>query len=152
MLRATVVVTSACLGIVSFGGVSGHAQVTQSSKVVVAPQASVASVSVMQNVGFAPFTLRPVKGRAPALRLLISLDRPAQPSRSTPSRAHTRSKKRALAGAIAGGAGGFFASGFLGAHIEGDRCDCDDPGVRGFLIGAPIGALVGAIAGGKFLF
>ena len=21
----------------------------------------------------------------------------------------------------------FFAGGFLGAHIEGDRCDCDDP-------------------------
>lgn len=95
MLRATVVVTSACLGIVSFGGVTGHAQVTQSSKVVVAPQASIASVSVMQNVDFAPFTLRPVKRRAPALRLLIPLDRFAQPSRST-RQEFTRDRRNAL--------------------------------------------------------
>ena len=53
---------------------------------------------------------------------------------------------------ILGSVGGFFAGGFLGAHIEGDRCNCDDPGVRGFLIGAPIGALAGVIVGGKLLF
>jgi hypothetical protein len=57
-----------------------------------------------------------------------------------------------VAGAIAGGVAGFFGGGFLGAHIEGDRCDCDDPGVRGFLMGAPVGAAAGAIAGGKFVF
>lgn len=75
-----------------------------------------------------------------------------QAPRSNRSGARPRSKKRIVAGAIAGGVGGFFAGGFLGAHIEGDRCDCDDPGVRGFLTGAPIGAVAGAIAGAKFVF
>jgi hypothetical protein len=72
--------------------------------------------------------------------------------RSNRSGTRGRSKKRIVAGAIAGSVGGFFAGGFLGAHIEGDRCDCDDPGVRGFLIGAPIGAVAGGIFGAKVLF
>lgn len=62
-----------------------------------------------------------------------------------------RSLGRQILGGAAGGVGGFFGGGFLGAKIEGDRCDCDDPGLMGFLIGAPIGALVGAILGVKFL-
>jgi len=152
MLKAVVVVTIACLGSVSFGGITGQAQVTQGRTVVVAPQASVSSVNFMQTIEVARFTLRPVKGGTLALRLSVPLDRFSQASRSKPSKAHTRSKKRIFAGAIAGAVGGFFAGGFLGAHIEGDRCDCDDPGVRGFLIGAPTGAVLGAIAGGKFLF
>jgi hypothetical protein len=76
----------------------------------------------------------------------------SQASRSNRSGAHSRSKKRIIAGAIAGGIGGFFGGGFLGAHIEGDRCNSDDPGVRGFLIGAPIGAVAGGILGAKFIF
>ena len=94
--------TSACLGIVSCG-VTGHAQVTQNNKVVVAPQASVASDNFMETVDFARFTLRTVKGGTLALRLSVPLDRLSQASRSNPSKAHTRSKKRILAGAIAGG-------------------------------------------------
>jgi glucose/arabinose dehydrogenase len=81
-----------------------------------------------------------------------SSDRILQAPSSTRSKARARSTKRIVAGAIVGGVGGFFAGGFLGAHIEGDRCNCDDPGVRGFLIGAPIGAVTGAIAGAKKLF
>ena len=50
----------------------------------------------------------------------------------------------------AAGAGGFFGGGFLGAAIEGDSCNCDDPGFKGFLIGAPIGAAVGSILGWRF--
>ena len=46
--------------------------------------------------------------------------------------------------------GGFFAGGFIGARIEGHSCGCDDPGLRGFLIGAPIGAILGGIAGAKW--
>ena len=30
-------------------------------------------------------------------------------------------------------------------RIEGDGCNCDDPGLKGALIGAPIGAAVGAL-------
>ena len=51
----------------------------------------------------------------------------------------------ATIGAIAGMAGG----GYLGVKIEGDRCHCDDPGLAGFLIGAPIGAIVGGVVGFK---
>ena len=98
------------------------------------------------------FVLPPVDvaGRptGPALRS----DRFLQAPSSTRSRARARSNKRIVAAAIVGGVGGFFAGGFLGAHIEGDRCNCDDPGVRGFLIGAPIGTVAGAIAGAKGLF
>ena len=79
-------------------------------------------------------------------------DKSLQPPASTQPGGRGRSKKRIVAGAIVGSVGGFFAGGFLGAHIEGDRCDCDDPGVRGFLIGAPSGALAGGIFGAKFLF
>ena len=43
------------------------------------------------------------------------------------------------------GLGGFFAGGFIGAAIEGDRCNCDDPGFKGFLIGLPIGTAAAAI-------
>lgn len=48
---------------------------------------------------------------------------------------------------VLGGVGGFYAGAFLGAAIEGDSCRCDDPGLKGALIGAPIGALVGASVG-----
>jgi hypothetical protein len=152
MLKATAAVTIACLGMISVGGVAGHAQGPQRNKGVVAPEASVESVGFIQNVDFAPFTLRAVQGGTPGLRPAIPLGRFSQASTSNRSRPPARSKKRIIAGAIAGGVGGFFGGGFLGAHIDGDRCSCDDPGVRGFLIGAPIGAVVGSLLGAKFLF
>jgi hypothetical protein len=61
-----------------------------------------------------------------------------------------RSTGRKVLGGILGGVGGFFGGGFLGAAIEGDRCECDDPGFVGFLIGAPTGAVIGTIVGVKF--
>ena len=64
------------------------------------------------------------------------------------------SRKRSVARRILGGAlgatGGLFAGGFLGAVIEGDRCNCDDPGLMGALIGAPVGAVTGGILGAVF--
>ena len=42
------------------------------------------------------------------------------------------------------------AAAYLGAFIEGDRCHCDDPGLKGALIGAPVGAVTGGILGAKF--
>jgi hypothetical protein len=59
--------------------------------------------------------------------------------------------RRVLGGAV-GGVGGFFGGGYLGSWIEGDRCECDDPGLMGAVIGAPIGAAVGAWLGQKWLF
>jgi hypothetical protein len=152
MLKATAAVAIACLGMISLGVVAGHAQVTHGSKGVVAPEASVESVRFGQYARFDPFTVQAVTSETPALRLAIPLRRSSQPSRSNRSGPHARSKARIIAGAIAGAVGGFFGGGFLGAHIEGDRCNCDDPGVRGFLIGAPIGAVAGGIVGAKFLF
>jgi len=71
--------------------------------------------------------------------------RPVNPARPVPvnSRASLSRTKRGLLTAAAG-FGGFFAGGYLGAAIEGDRCNCDDPGLTGFLIGAPLGAALAA--------
>jgi hypothetical protein len=63
-----------------------------------------------------------------------------------------RSVRRKVLGAIVGATAGLFAGGYLGAIIEGDRCDCDDPGLVGALIGAPVGTVAGGILGYKFLF
>ena len=52
--------------------------------------------------------------------------------------------KRGVLTALAG-FGGFFAGAYLGAAIEGDRCNCDDPGLVGALIGMPVGAASAAI-------
>jgi hypothetical protein len=38
------------------------------------------------------------------------------------------------------------------AAIEGDRCHCDDPGLVGALVGAPVGMAAGSILGWHFLF
>ncbi len=66
----------------------------------------------------------------------------------SPGKRH-RSITRKVAGGIIGAFGGFFGGGFLGAKIE-RPCHCDDPGLRGFIIGAPIGAVIGGILGAKF--
>ena len=66
--------------------------------------------------------------------------------RQQASSAHTG--RRVLWTAI-GAAGGFFAGGYLGAWIENtvDPCGCDDPGLKGALIGIPIGAIAGGVTG-----
>ncbi len=84
---------------------------------------------------------------APAIRFETRVTPLAAPVVSR--RAESPSKlKRAMWASLAG-VGGFFGGGFLGAKLEPD-CNCDDPGLRGFLIGAPIGAATGAILGWKF--
>jgi hypothetical protein len=72
------------------------------------------------------------------------------PAFQASSGSRQRSTGRKVAGGVIGAVGGFFGGGFLGAAIEGDRCDCDDPGLVGFLIGAPIGSVIGGIVGVKF--
>lgn len=65
----------------------------------------------------------------------------------SPGRRH-RSITRKVVGGVIGTFGGFLGGGFLGAKIE-RPCHCDDPGLRGFIIGAPIGAVIGGILGAK---
>ena len=77
---------------------------------------------------------------------------PLQRAASRPARRQdSRGPGRIIAGAAVGALAGFFAGGYIGAGLEPD-CNCDDPGLKGFLIGAPTGAVVGGILGGKFLF
>lgn len=78
--------------------------------------------------------------------------RAPRPAAQPAARGRRRSPGRVIAGAAVGAAGGFFAGAYLGAAIDGDCGGCDDPGFKGFLIGAPIGAVAGGILGGKFLF
>ena len=85
-----------------------------------------------------------------ATGVVLSQQRPAYPG-AQPSQPRKRSGTRKVLGGVAGGVGGFFLGGYLGAKIEGDSCNCDDPGFKGFLIGLPIGAGVGAFLGAKFL-
>ena len=62
--------------------------------------------------------------------------------------AHQRSSRaKQIAGAAIGAIGGFLIGGRLGAWLEGNSCHCDDPGLQGFLIGAPVGAGIGAVLG-----
>jgi hypothetical protein len=68
----------------------------------------------------------------------------ARPERRTP--------RQRILGAIVGGVGGFFAGGYTGAWIEGDRCHCDDAGLKGAVIGSSVGAAVGGVLGGLYLF
>jgi len=53
---------------------------------------------------------------------------------------------RKVAGAVVGVVGGFFAGGLIGASLD-RNCRCDDPGLQGFIIGAPIGAIAGGVLG-----
>jgi hypothetical protein len=54
--------------------------------------------------------------------------------------------ERRVWGAVVGGLVGFVAGGLIGAAID-RHCACDDPGLKGFIVGAPIGAVGGAVLG-----
>ena len=71
-------------------------------------------------------------------------------AQTTAASGRKRSVARRILGGAIGATGGLFAGGYLGATIEGDRCNCDDPGLMGALIGAPVGAVTGGILGALF--
>src|SRR5262245_30121926 len=112
MLKAALVVTMAFIATGSVGGIRVHAQVAQSSNVVVEPQPSADGVTFIKpNVNLDLFTLWPVKDARRATRPAVRSDRFLQGPMSNRSGARARSTKRIVAGAIAGGVGGFFAGG-----------------------------------------
>jgi hypothetical protein len=61
-------------------------------------------------------------------------------------RTRLNSGPRKVAGAVVGVVGGFVAGGLIGASLD-RNCRCDDPGLQGFVIGAPIGAIAGGVLG-----
>jgi hypothetical protein len=77
---------------------------------------------------------------------------PALPAAAVAPARGKRSAARVATGIVLGAAAGTFAGGFVGYKIERGfaDCRCDDPGLRGLIIGAPVGAVIGAIVGGKF--
>jgi hypothetical protein len=87
----------------------------------------------------------------PSIKLNLRLQSAAS-STSTQFAAARRQRSTAqrIATSIFGAVGGFFLGGYTGASIEGQSCECDDPGFKGFVIGAPIGAVVGGILGAKW--
>ena len=60
-----------------------------------------------------------------------------------------RAAQKITAG-VALGVAGFFAGGLVGGALD-NNCRCDDPHLRGIVIGASIGAVVGAIMGVSIL-
>ena len=103
----------------------------------------------------APDTFRPDRAKSLKLDFRSAPGAFSEVARNTsagqPSKAAFQTRKhstaRKIIGAAVGAFGGFFLGGYAGAAIEGDRCNCDDPGLQGFLIGAPVGAVAGGIFG-----
>jgi hypothetical protein len=76
----------------------------------------------------------------------------ARRAQAGPAPRARRGVGKRILGGIAGGVGGFFAGAYIGAAIDGECGGCDDPGLKGALIGMPIGAAIGAWAGQRWLF
>jgi hypothetical protein len=98
-------------------------------------------------------SVQPIRDAVTAIDVRAVPDRPAANASAQGREAgRERSVTRRVLGGAVGAAAGFFGGGYLGAAIEGDGCHCDDPGLKGALIGAPIGAVTGGILGAMFLF
>jgi len=79
----------------------------------------------------------------------VRLDLPSTPGRNVTPQVRFQQQNQVSKGTkvkagVVGGVAGFFVGGILGGILE-PPCGCDDPGLKGVSIGAPIGALIGAI-------
>lgn len=74
---------------------------------------------------------------------------PGQQSPSLPTGPRARPVKRKVLFGVIGAVAGGFIGGAVGAAIEGNSCACDDPGLQGWMIGAPIGSTLGALVAVK---
>ena len=68
------------------------------------------------------------------------------PPTHRPRRSSNYRMAQRIATAVGMGLAGFWVGGKVGATLEGN-CTCDDPGLKGFMIGAPIGAVTGVTLG-----
>jgi len=83
---------------------------------------------------------------APDSRPIVAPQWQPMPTPRRPTGHHRRSLANPIIRGVLGGIGGFYAGGMLGAALE-PNCRCDDPGLNGFIIGAPIGAVAGSVFG-----
>jgi hypothetical protein len=84
----------------------------------------------------------------PPRPLIAPLWQPTAATAQRWSQPRPESLIRGIIGGVIGGVGGFYLGGVVGAGLQ-PACWCDDPGLTGFLIGAPIGTVAGAIIGAK---
>ena len=89
--------------------------------------------------GGQPKQLLPATGVS--LHQIARFPRKQQKRRSSPYNLAQR-----VTAAVVMGFAGFWVGGKFGATLEGN-CSCDDPGLQGFVIGAPIGAAAGVTLG-----
>jgi hypothetical protein len=89
----------------------------------------------------------PKELRAPAAGRARVGDSRVQTVSSSPTAGAGPSPLKRVLWGVVGGVGGFFGGGTLGYKIDrlGRTCGCDDPGLKGLVIGALIGAPTGAI-------
>jgi hypothetical protein len=101
---------------------------------------------------FTPITTAPgpVWSFAPAAPATEPAGVRREPAQPMPMGAAGSGKGSKAARVILGAVGGLVAGAYLGAAIEGNRCACDDPGLAGGLIGAPLGAAAGGILAWRF--
>src|SRR5262249_19887438 len=86
-----------------------------------------------------------IQNLPPTIGVVASRQTALQPSIVFPFPRHSRVARRAIVGLAT--LGGMVAGTYLGTHIENRYfpCHCDDPGLKGFLIGAPAGAIAAGV-------
>jgi hypothetical protein len=142
--RAIALTLAGVLGL----GATGFAQTTE-----LAPSPSRVPDALARPIPQVTFDARELDLRQAVVAQNGVVQRPApgnarsQQRMRPPASGHRGSRARRVAGAAIGAIGGFFLGGALGAALEGDSCNCDDPGLMGFLVGAPVGAAIGGVVG-----
>lgn len=101
-------------------------------------------VAVPQPRALAPTSIHDSIARVAAR---MTLDRVLSAPAQSPNKRRVSTAAKIGTGVL-GGVAGFFGGMFIGDMIDrAHDCYCDDPGLNGMVIGAPIGAGVGAILG-----
>ena len=143
-MRMRLVICTSAVAVVLVGALEAAAQNTSSA-------VTVAEIQRSPSLDLSRWTSPVASDQVPAARW-ESPQSLARFSGQTTASSGKRTPMRIFLGAAVGATAGLFAGGYIGAWIEGDSCNCDDPGLMGALIGAPIGTVAGGILGGFFLF
>ena len=104
-----------------------------------------ASTPALAQTASPPFDARTFRASVAAVKFDTASAEKASASAPKIRRAAKMGTGERIGWTALAGLGGFFAGGYIGAAIEGDSCQCDDPGLKGALTGMPIGAAAAAI-------